>query len=324
MLMRSIALALCALSCWLNPPATAQEDTRAVQTPTVLAVPFDPPIGKPLSYTVVLEKIRSRGDSAMELEQELTFENLGEGYLLHLDILAVNVSGMRLDLRDPDTQNALPSAIRPFTMSVRLELDQFGEPVRLRGWDEMRAMLSQLPDYVLEQAQNRDSERALEAARLLFGPLLSSSAEDAPGLIVKGWPTVLGYGGMELEDGEVYQAETLIEGGMLPNPIEADAELILRKGEGGDLRFEQTLIADPAALKAAIFALVEQFRSMELQTPRTEGGEEQLDQIAMTDKMDILFDHSSGLPREVRIERSTIVDGITVAGDIVTIRERRR
>jgi len=176
--MRALLKALFLGLLLLAAPSAARDAPG--EGPDLLTVPFDPPLGQALAYTVVIVKNRSAGESRMELEQELTFERLGKGYLLRLAMLGATIDGTRIDLSDEAMREAIPAPVRSFLMSVAIELDAAGEPLRLRDWDEMRAMLRNLPGLAAERAGEEDRERAREIAALVFGPLLSLSAEEAP------------------------------------------------------------------------------------------------------------------------------------------------
>lgn len=304
--------------------AQAQGRSLPVDEPEALTVSFDPPLGTPLSYSLVVRKERPRGYSSLAFEQELTFERHAEGYYLHLDVLALEVNGVRMDLSEERVKAALPPAIRPFVMSVKMVLDPAGEPVRMDDWETLRTQLSELPDLISDEVniEPQDRERAQAVMDQILAPLLTSSAEDAPAMIVQGWPTVLGYGGMELDNGEAYEADTLIEGGLLPNPIDANVELSMSRNSRGDYQFTQTTTADPDALKAAISTLVDRFEamSMQLSGPKSREDKDTDFEIAMTDDLDIVFDDLTGMPETAEIVRATLINGKAARRDIITIR----
>jgi len=321
------ALSLIALLGGFMAPASAQEEAGCADQPVVLTIPFDPPLGTPLGYTVLIEKKRSKGDSAMELEQELTFEPLGDGYLLKLDILAATIEGTRLLLTDREVLNQMPAAARPFLTSVEIELDPAGEPLRLRNWEAMRELLQGLPEMTLDRIDPDQRQGAVEALEMIFSPLLSSTAEEAPYAIVKGWPSILGYGGMELDDGELYGIDSEVDSGLFPAPLPAVVELSLSRTEGGDYRYVQTTQPDPQALLEAATALVREIEAMKGSNGKpVHDGTLSADDIAMSDRLDVVFEQETGMPLSAVITRKINANASEAAsrGDIITITRRAR
>ena len=190
MLKRHLILALIAAFLAAVSPAHAQRMPPETQEPGVLTVPFDPPIGLAMPYRVLVEKVRPRGKSALEYEQELTFEKLGDGYVVHIAVSAVSIDGNRYDLASPNIRAAIPPAVQPFIMSVKMELDSVGEPVRLQNWDSIRTMLAQLPDSIMEHRDAGDPEVLREAVSQIFAPFIARTAQEATGFIEKAWPLV--------------------------------------------------------------------------------------------------------------------------------------
>lgn len=323
-----IAAAAVALSIGSASFAQAQEGSREAmleafeeaQQVETLTVPFNPPLGESLAYSVVIEKKRSKGDSRMELEQFLTFERIGEGYLLDLDVRALVVGGERVDLTIPEFLDALPMTARPFVMSVEIELDAAGEAVRLRDWETMREMLQDLPNLVAEKVAPERRDAAVRTAQMLFAPLISSTAEDATYAIVKGWPSILGYGGLELEAGEIYGNEAEMGGEIFPTPVPAVLEVSLDRTARGDYRLTQSTEPDAEALSEATIALLQKIDAMSggknRESPKDELGDTAM---TMTDRLDVVYEEGTGLPLSAVITRAINIGDVASRGDIITI-----
>ena len=288
----------------------------------MVTVPFAPTLEHPNFYTVVIEKKRGKGESRLELEQELTFKALGDGFLLELDMLAVSINGRRFDLRDRVFFEALPEGAHPFLMSVQIELDADGEPIRLRDWEAKRKLLQQIPQMTLDRLNPDQREDALPAIRMIFDPLISSTAEEAPHAIVQGWPTILGYGGLQLELSETYIAESEIEGGLFLEPIAADVELSLNRTVGGNYRFLQTTRPNPQALLSATTAVVDRIR----EAKGDEVNPANLDQIdaniSMKDDLDIVFEKGTGMPLSAVIAHTVGTNTAISSSHTITITRR--
>ena len=101
------------------------------------------------------------------------------------------------------------------------------------------------------------------------GLIINGSAEEAPALMIRGWPAVLGYGGGEFVLGETVEADTEVTGGMLPSAVPATLQGVVTRTADGQLRLIQTARFDPEAMRAATLAVVE----MEFEDNHTEARE---------------------------------------------------
>lgn len=307
----------------LPAPALAQDDAlpaaAAVETVTI---PFAPPLGKPVTYGLRFERKRPRGDSVIDFEQRLTFERLGEGFVLKLETLSFASGGQRFDLSDQRVLDAAPPALRIYILPMTVELDGAGEMVRMRDWEAMRAQLRQLPEAAAAMSGEPVNEAALAAVKSVLDPIINSSAEDAPAFMIRGWPAVLGYGGAEFDLGETLEVATLVTGGILPEPIPATAQGSLTRTSEGHLLYTATTRFDPADMRAAIVTVLERMKAQMDRTGRP-GPAEEIRSLDITDDMTILFDPVTGLPVTARIARITSVATTAEAqtgGEITTIR----
>lgn len=316
----------CALILGLAAPAVSQEAHAALPAEEAMAetvtIPFDPPIGTPLTYALRFERKRASGDSIFDYEQRLTFERIAEGFLLRLETLAFTVEGQRLDLADSRVLAAIPVALRPYFLPMTVELDAAGEMVRMRDWDAMRANLRGLPEAAVALSGVPLDAAGRAAIAQVLGPIINASAEDAPALMIRGWPSVLGYGGVELDLGETYEAEDGIDGGLLPASIPAVAQFTLTRTPEGNLRLFQSTIYDPEAIRAVTNAVIDAARAQAGNGGKSGAGEA-LDATQLSDNVDIAFDPETGMPITAEVLRVISVDtskGSGASGEIMTIR----
>lgn len=299
-----------------TPPPAADSAGEAV------TIPFDPPIGTPVTYALRFERKRPRRDSVIDFEQQLTFERIASGYVLRLETLAFGTGGQRFDLTDGQMVAAVPAALRPYLMPMTVELDASGEMMRMLDWEAMRATLQQLPEAAAAMSGAPLDEAGIAALRSVLDPIINVSAEDAPAQIIRGWPNVLGYGGAELVLGETVEADTEVTGGVLTAPIPAVVQGSLNRTPDGNLRLFQTTLYDPAEMQAAVLAVVERMRAQAGRTGGPKPGDE-LQSITITDDVEVEFDPLSGLPVSARLARITSAATRTesqVGGEITTIR----
>jgi len=320
------AVLLCAALCpgtaapaWAQEPGNAATESAAAETVTI---PFDPPLGTPLTYAMRFERKRPGGDSAYDYEQRLTFERTGDGFVLRLETLAFIIGGQRLDLADKRVLAAIPAALRPYLMPMAVELDAAGEMVRMRDWEAMRVSLRGLPETAMElSGVQLDAAGRAAIAQVVF-PIINASAEDAPALMIRGWPSVLGYGGTELDLGETYEAEDVVDGGLLPASIPAVTQFTLTRTPEGKLRLFQSTSYDPEAIRGATNAVIDAARAQAGFGSKSGAGEA-LDAVQLSDNADIVFDPTTGMPITAEVLRIVSVDTSKesgAGGEVMTIR----
>jgi hypothetical protein len=324
-------LLLAALAVGLSGPLAGQEpdpappSPRAAPTTEAVTIPFAPPLGTPLTYALRFERKRTPGDSTVNFEQRLTFERLGEGYVLRLETLALASGGQRFDLTDDRVLAAIPAALRPYLMPMTVELDAAGEMVRMRDWESAQAALRQLPESIAAITGQRLDEKGRAAVRSVLAPIFDSSAEQAPALLIRGWPAFLGYGGSTITLDKAMAEATEVVSGLSPVPIPAILKGTLTRGPDGNLRLLQTTQFDEETMRAAAQTLVDTIRQKAEargSPPPDPGGN--LQAMKIIDELEIVFDSTTGLPVTARTERLTTATTSTgeavTAGEILTIR----
>jgi len=288
-----------------------------------LTIPFDPPIGQALTYTLAIEKQRPNQETkSIQFDQQLKFEAYGDGFLLHITPQRVTVDGMTVDLLDLEQSALLPAAITPFFLPVTVELDSHGEMVRMHDWDKLRGALESLPDMVMDRLEEESRPGLEGAVKMVLAPILNASAQDAPAFLIEGWPQILGYGEVELERGEPFLAQTEMGGGMMGVPINAELAMTLNLNANGDYHLRQTSTPDPEAVKQATLNLLGRVLKQQGLSDAQINAEMGQTSMTMTDDLEAVFDRMTGLPQSATITRLISVntpDEQSARGDIITI-----
>lgn len=321
---RTAMMLAAALCMGATAPAMAQEASSAAASETTgeaITIPFAPPLDTPLAYRLRFERKRATGDSAMEFDQRLTFVRAEGGYALTVETLSFNSEGRRIDLSDKRMLDILPPALKVYLMPMVAELDEAGEMVRMRNWSAMQESLRGMPDAVAAMSGEPVDEAALAAVKSVLDPFLNASAEEAPALMIRGWPAVLGYGGAGFVSGELIRGYTEVDTPFAPMPIPAVSQGSVTRSGDGKLYLVQTTLIDPEVLRSLTLALIEQIKAR-APTRGTSQMAEEIGSLSITDEVGINIDPVTGLPVTARIERVTSANrptGALVNGEITTI-----
>jgi hypothetical protein len=257
----------------------------------------------------------------MEFDQRLTFAKAEGGYALTIATVSFNSEGRRFDLSDKRMLDVLPPALKVYLLPMVVELDETGEMVRMRDWPAMQEGLRGMPDAVAAMSGEPVDEAALAAVKSVLDPFLNASAEDAPALMIRGWPAVLGYGGAEFVSGELIRGYTEVDTPFAPIPIPAVSQGSVTRSGDGKLYLVQTTLIDPEALRSLTLALIEQIKAR-APTKGTSQMAEEIGSLSITDEVGINIDPVTGLPVTARIARvntATMPNRSLVNGEITTI-----
>ncbi|MCK0128181.1 hypothetical protein [Erythrobacter sp. F6033] len=297
-----------------NEPIPVSSDTAEI-----LIVPFDPPLDTPLKYSFVeVSEQTGREPRRVEYEQELTFQKIEDGYLLQLKNIAIVVGEQRIALNKESILREFPPAMAalfsPNLEPVEIELDAFGEPLRLRNWEATRAAIIAQKDFWISQVSPEVAEIYQESFELVFAPIRNSTPEDAAYVAVKGWPYILGFGGLELEEGAEYELDTEMQVGIASSTIDALSLLRLDRDEHRNLYYSESTQADEAqlliALKNTFDELPGKFQSLQTEEvqEKIEDAKNTLQMAQMIDELDIVFDERSGLPLSAKSTNSLLIN----------------
>ena len=316
-----------ALALALAVPAAAQEPApeppspRVIKSTEIVTIPFAPPLGTPLPYRLRFERKRERGDSVIEFDQQLTFAKTEAGYVLTFETLFLGSGDRRYDIRDRRTLDALPAAIRVYLLPMTVELDANGEMLRMKDWSELRASLRDLPEAIAAISGGSQDAGGLAAVRAVLEPLINASAEDAPALMIRGWPAVLGYSGIEFTSGAVSAYDSEIATPFAPDPIPTEVQTSVTRTSDGKLYLVQTALIDPEALRALTAGLVERLKAQAAAKSAPDPADE-IRALDVKDQIGINFDPITGLPITARVARLSSVTtsaGTQEGDEIVTL-----
>ena len=327
--MKRKAVLLAILSLGLGAPVMAQQAAAEAPpaAPTVsttaerLTIPFAPPLDTPMTYRLRIERQRASEDSVIEFDQRLTFAKTGSGYDLTLEALSLRSEGRRFDLSDREVLAAVPAALRVYLLPLVVELDPDGDLVRMQGWPALQDSLRTMPEAMAKLSGKPVDEGALAAVRSVLDPLISASAEEAPVLMIRGWPALLGYGGLEFVSGAALEGPTEISTPLWPDPIPARVQVVVVRMRDRQIYLVQDAKVDDETLRMVMLSLIERIQSRAT-TKGTAALAEEISALSITDRVGINFDPVTGLPVTARITRSTsaaMPKGPLVNGEVVTI-----
>jgi len=313
-------LAAAALALTLPGAAAAQAPATAVADAAELATRFDPPLGKPLRYKLTQEKVRDGSSESSVMEQEVTYTRGSEGVVMTLRPLRVTTGGTSIDLTDPKAP--LPPAFKLLTAPVAFDLDSDGAIVRVRGWEDYkRNLIAAIPEIAASAepvvAKRPQTEKFM---RDFFGKYLAASAEDAPQLVLKGWPDVLELMGAAAPAGKVVELKTVAASPLFPDPLNYNVKLTMSQQPSGILRIEVTSVPDPAALKKLVSSLVDPIIKSAPPDVKMDRGEMErtIAGMDLTMTMVVDLDAKTGLVRRAVLQKNIQLDDKT-AFERVTI-----
>lgn len=320
-------LLLAALAVSLSAPSIGQEaepappSPRVVKSKEVVTIPFAPPLDTPQAYRLRFERKRSGGDLVVEVDQRLTFTQREGGFLLTLEQLAIAMGGQRLDLADKSVLDAVPASLRIYLLPVTVELDAMGGIVRLRDWPAMQDSLRALPGAAAKVSGRPFNAASMAALQSLLEPIINGSAEEAPSVLIRGWPAILGYGGLESLSGAPIIADTSTVTPFSSEPIPAKVEGTVTRTYDGKIYLVQNTVIDPTAMRTLLLAVMERIRA---QAPGASGSDpaDEIRSLDITDTVGINFDPVTGLPVTARVARLTSITNPTgkqTTGEITTI-----
>ena len=303
------------------PTAAEAQAPAAAPAAADLQTRFDPPLDKPLRYKLTQEKTRGDKTESSVLEQQITYTRTSAGMVMELKPLRATAGAISFDLTDPQAQ--VPPMLKPLLAPVSFDLDSDGGIVRVRDWELYKQNLNaSIPAIAAgiepDQAKRPQAEKFLHD---FFAKYTEASAEQAPQLVLKGWPDVLGLMGVSAPEGAVIETTSVASVPLFPQPLNYKVKLKMTRPAGaGTLRIEVNSVPDPAAVKAAVAGLVE---TMLQSTPAagTTGRadlERELGGLDLTMTMLVDLDATSGLVRRAVLEKhvsmaaTTGVERITI------------
>ena len=307
--------------------AASRADIEGVKPSELLKLPFSPPISTDLAYDMTITKSEpGKKPSATKVKQLLRFEREANGYTLVIKFLQVSKDGITLDLRSEASRKRLPVQLRPFFAPVALDVAQDGTLVRVQEWPKIQRAIEDIPNMMaaMEKPENRESARAI--GRQSIKRFLSLTPEQAPELMLKGWPSVFGFGGTELENGAEYQEDTETPAALLPISIPGTKRFSLsRESSGAGLHYH--LVNEPdsqksgAAISRYLLGMSEGLDA--LGRSNLEKAADLVRGMSIRDQLDITFDPGTGLTELATIERRVTIANAGEAEERIDIRRSR-
>lgn len=303
-------LAAAALALTLPGAVAAQSPAAAGTEAADLATRFDPPLDKPLRYKLTQEKVRDGKAESSVMEQEVTYTRGSEGVVLTLRPLRVTSGATTIDLTDPKAP--LPPMLKPLMGPVAFDLDSDGAIVRVRGWEDYKKNLIAAIPAIAAEAQPDKAKRPQAEAfmREFFGKYLAASAEQAPQLVMKGWPDVLDLMGASAPVGAPVKTTSVASSPLFPDSLNYNVTLKMTEPTGETLRIEVTSVPDPAELKAAVTSLVDSM--LKTAAPDVKMGRAELEKaftgMDLTMTMVVDLDARTGVVRRAVLEKHIKMD----------------
>jgi hypothetical protein len=299
----------------------AQPAAAPAEAARQLKIPFAPPTGRELAYDVTITKSGAR-TGVTSSRQTLHFAAEQAGYILTVRTVRITRGDEVIDLTSPTGVAALPAELRPFLLPFEIDVDREGNLVRLRNWGGLKAALDALPE-AMAQAENdqakRDQIRAI--GQRVMAPYRDLTAEQAPQAMLKGWPAVFGFGGVELEDGAEYSGETEEPSPLLPVSVPMTQRFSLTDAAEQGLYFQQS--SEPDQEKTAKI-ITEFVRSAGQDLPASQRAK--LDAalgamkgMTLKNEIDILFDRHTGLAQRAILERRMTIPGQGDGGEKIEL-----
>jgi len=288
----------------------------------LLKIPFAPPVGQDLKYDVTTTKVQPNRNTVSRTKQALRFDHIGGAYYLTVTILRMEKDGTAVDLTTPAGMLSLPAEIRPFLQPVTLELDSDGAFIRVRDWTRFQQALTALPDLISKADNPSDAAQAKAIGNRVIAPYMRMTAEQAPAAILKGWPAVFGFGGLELEAGAEYEGEEQMPSPLLPVSMTVRQRFSLARNESdGTLGFHKLSTPDPEKLRAAAVGFVSSLGDGADAAYRAnvEKAAAMMETMKVDDRLDAFFDPSTGLVQRATIERRVSFGDAGQGGETITI-----
>ncbi|MEI6643360.1 MAG: hypothetical protein WCL10_15095 [Novosphingobium sp.] len=300
--------------------ARAQTYESTVQ-PEMLRIPFAPPVGQRLDYEVDITRTGEGKSRTTRLYQALQFERIESGYLLTIATTRMVNENSAIDLSSGAGADRVPVDLRPLTMPVTLEVTVEGAISRVRDWPSLQRSIAGIPAAIAATVAPAKRATAVTLARRVLAPYASMTAEQAPDAVLKGWPSLLGLGGLELISGRPYQSEVASQSPMISVEIPVTQVVTLTVTSEGLFHLVQRSQPDEekaglaisqyldrvganlnAAQKANLARAGQRFRAMKTRISN-----------------DIDLDRQSGIVRRARMERWISLPGMGEGTDVIAV-----
>ena|GEM_PF-6452528 len=290
---------------WLSLSAASPAIAKPVR-PTIIQIPFAPPLDRDLHYEVTISKSSPGKSSKLQIAEILRFSRSPDGYILTINMTRLSDGKTSFDLSSEKGMAALPLELRPFLLPISLDVAKDGSLTRVRDWPRLQRAIADLPKLMSKiTGSSEDPKLARNIGEKIIDPFAALTAEQAASTMLKGWPAFFGYGGVEMEEGEEYEAEGEVAGTLLPVTMPILQRMSVSRDGAGNLRYLQTTYRDPEQVrkvsKEYILRLGDGLDAAH--RANVEKAAEMMAKMTMEDYLDINFDPVSGLVEKATSER---------------------
>ena len=321
--MTALILAPLLLAGVAAPAGAQRERVSKVPTPIkTLAIPFAPPLSQALVYDVATSVTGGKEARSTHARQSLRFERVGSGYVLEIRNLRLTNGTTVMDLSTPAGLARIPPHQRLLLGPMSFDVDESGAMVRVHNWDKIKAAIVSAVDEMVATSNASDKDTARRVMEDAMKSYLAADAEQAVSAVQRTWPSLLGYGGVELDENVPYEAEEERESGILSMMLPYTLRFNLTQSEDGKaLNFRQVSQPDD---KLAAKAITKFLKSMAGALPSDKRAEmeQQFDvmkSMKIRDMLEISFDPQNGLVQSGTIERRVHIDAPDTPAEVVTL-----
>lgn len=318
----ALLLLLLAAPVLAQPPASTP--SPAVPAVDVLRVRFAPPLDQPIRYRLTFDEVDEGRPIKMVAIQEVRFARNGDGYLLELRWLTLNIDGQTFDMTRADLP--IPPSLMLLFQPLTLELSGRGEILRIRDWNKVRQdLIASAPGIAKVLSSNPAEQQEIADFFAKFMTKFTDiPAERAPSLMVQGWPQMLGLVKLEGRTGQTYSARRPVQSAYLPDPIDyAFQTRFSHAADGQGVRILTIGRPDPADARRLQTALVDATLDSLPDTKDVDRGdlEALLANPDLAQEYDVTFDGSTGLPIRARLVDREKFDGLDNTSTITIERQ---
>jgi len=296
------------LAAFIGIVAVAPTAEAAVET---IKIPFAPQVGQYISYQLTLTNKADGKTSVTKLDQTLRFDRSPTGYILTIATRRLANGTTSIDLTTANGIKRIPAELRPLIMNMSFDVDTAGTILRVRDWPTKRAAIAKIPSTIVA-AEASTQPDARELAHKAIAPYLAMSAEDAPAVLLKGWPSLFGLGGIEFVLGESYDSKGQTRSPLSGAPIELNLSSSLTRNEDGSLHLQLESSPDAASHSAAVNLYLERMSAGATAAQRENIKQAQQRFLGMKsrDTSSIDLDATTGLAQRATLERWVSIPGM--------------
>jgi len=220
--------------------------------PATVRVEFHPPLGKVFRYHVTKTTRAEISGPPTELDQELSFEQIAAGHLLHIGTTKIERGGQTFTPESAYTLMIPAEDAVSLLTPITLRLGPSGRIIAVHDWDKIRDVIRTIPDRVLPQLPESVRENARPRIESGLQGIIQVSDQGAVAFIAKEWPPTLTYGGATFEVGKTVTTTSsyyLFDGSV---PVDLIHDVIVVPRAGGGLVLTETQHTDTESFASAI------------------------------------------------------------------------